>query len=138
MGYFPQSDLRLQLLMRSQLNKVAATDFLYALARRDLDTAIQFLDRDVELVNSEGAVYGIDEAAKFIGVYEGAYELEFGKRRLKEIEEGVIDVRTGWHGTLPEGQHGPSMSSEAHLRLSFRDDKIIRVESLDDREPAPS
>src|SRR5262245_41490190 len=122
--------------MRSQLNKVAATDFLYALARRDLDTAIQFLDRDVELVNSEGAVYGIDEATNLIGVYEGAYVLQFGKRRLNEIEGGVIDVRTRWRQTLPEDQHGPSMSSEAHLRLTFREDKIIRVESLDDREPA--
>jgi ketosteroid isomerase-like protein len=117
--------------MRSQLTKVVATDFLYALAQGDVDTAIQFLDPAVELVNSEGAVYGIAEAARFIEVYEDGYEPEFGKRRVKETEEGVIDVGMGWHGTVAAGQFGASISSEAHLRLTFRDDKIVRFESFE-------
>jgi hypothetical protein len=109
-------------------NKKLATEFLYAYARNDLDTAIQFVSPDVEFVDLQGCVYGIDRAGWFLEPRDDGYdfELEFGKRKMKEIEERVIELSMTWDGplsdhlmtsTLPDDMDPLWKAGAAHLRL---------------------
>jgi ketosteroid isomerase-like protein len=109
-------------------NKQVASRFFNAFVLGDVDTATQLLDNTVELVDRAGVVHGIHELREFIGPPDD-YEIELGRRKMQEID-GVIELSGSYEGTLPSDDYGPSVSGEAYLRVTFRGDKIVRVEVM--------
>jgi hypothetical protein len=109
-------------------SKEIASKFFTAFALGNAEEAITFLDPEVEFVNGEDVVKGIREVRRLIDPPRDNETIELGKRELKEVE-GTLILSTTFTGTIPSDEYGPSQEGYVSLRLTFRGDKILRIET---------
>ena len=124
--------------MRSTRKRIA-WQFVEACVLGDLDAAATFLDSDVELIDQghghfslspPRVAHGIEQVLERFDTAREDEEIVWGNRKLKEVEEEVVRLSTSWTAYLPSDGYGPSKSGSCDLVLTFRGNKITRIESF--------
>ena len=127
--------------MSAEAEKVGA--FYEALSRRDLDEAVEYLSREVEVRPAIGGVMDIErvysgrDGARLVleTLTEGTEQIEISVEQEEVIEAGddQLVIVERWH---PRGRQGIETEIVVTQVYTFRDGLILRIHGFRDKAEA--